>query len=95
MPETSSVKTILHGPANRLPQCSKQEEAGSDAVSSGSEAVGAEGGDHSSDAHPAEPLSETLPSEVLSEHETVVGVDEQSCPKPLRLFDAWSASMGN
>ena len=93
MPETRGVKTVLHAPANRVPLCSMPEEPGSDAESSASEALGAEGGDLSSGAHPAEAPSAALPADVLNEHETVVGVDEQSCPKPLRLFQAWSASM--
>ena len=71
MPETSGVRTVLHGPANRSPVCSKEEEPGSDAESSASEALGAEGGDRSSDAHPAEAPSATLPAEVLNKHETV------------------------
>ena len=34
-----------------------------------------------------------MPPEPLNEHETIIGVDEDSCPKPLRLFEAWHASM--
>ena len=34
-----------------------------------------------------------MPAEELNEHETIIGIDEQSCPKPLRLFQAWNASM--
>ena len=31
--------------------------------------------------------------EPLNENETVIGISEESCPKPLRLFEAWNASM--
>ena len=33
------------------------------------------------------------PAEPLNEHETIIGVDEDSVPKTLRLFEAWNASM--
>ena len=34
------------------------------------------------------------PAPELNEDETVIGMDEQSCPQPVRLFEAWSATMG-
>ena len=37
---------------------------------------------------------DTLPPEVLNENETIIGIGEESCPKPLRLFEAWNASTG-
>ena len=50
-------------------------------------------GNNSGDPNPAETPGDNLPAEELNEHETIIGVDEQSCPKPLRLFQAWTAIM--
>ena len=35
----------------------------------------------------------SLPQETLNENETIIGISEESCPKPLKLFEVWSASM--
>ena len=39
------------------------------------------------------PPRNSLPQEILNENETIIGISEESCPKPLKLFEAWSASM--
>ena len=28
----------------------------------------------------------------MNEHETIIGIDEQSCPNQFRLFEAWNAT---
>ena len=45
----------------------------------------------SGDINPASVPGANLVAEVLNEHETIIGVDEESCPKPLRLMEAWQA----
>ena len=108
MPEASSVKTTMHGPANRIPmfarqEASDQDDKGNDSdESTPADTPGNDSGDpqpadtpgnDSGDPHSAETLGENLAAEELNEHETIIGMDEQSCPKPLRLFQAWNASM--
>ncbi|MEO2236627.1 MAG: hypothetical protein ABGW95_00045, partial [Candidatus Poseidoniia archaeon] len=78
----------MHGPANRIPMFARQEpDSGADS-SSGEEGSG--GGEQP----PADTDAQLAPAPELNEDETAIGMDEQSCPKPLRLFEAWHATMG-
>ena len=79
MPEAANVKTVMQGPANRIPMSCRQEddETNSDADS-----------DEGADAD-----QNTLPPDPLNENETIIGINEESCPRPLRLFEAWTANM--
>ncbi len=105
MPEAAHVRTTMHGPANRIPMFSRQEGQNSDADTSADEQgegdmdANKDGVDSHHADMPDEPVdlpaesSNELPAESLIEHETVIGVDEESCPKPLRLFEAWNAGL--
>ena len=93
VPEAADIKTTLHGPGNRVPMCSRQapeSDADSDTEN--------EAGD-SSEPHAAAAAGDvteerqTLPPEELNEHETVIGIDQESPPLPLRLFGAFRAKM--
>ena len=33
------------------------------------------------------------PQETSNQNETIIGISEEGCPKPLQLFEAWSTSM--
>ena len=103
MPEATKVRTTMQGPANRIPMFCRQEREDSPPESSSDEQEDeggvvpqcadpdASGADlHRADAHDEDMLQKPEP---LNEHETIVGIDENSCPMPLKLFGAWSASM--
>ena len=103
VPEVAQIHTTMHGPANRVAMTHREEkerdEGGDSEASADSEASDASGDDahHAAlpggvDSHHAASHN-SLPQETLNENETIIGVSEDSCPKPLRLFEAWSASM--
>ena len=110
MPEAAEVRTVMQGHANRIPMFSRQEaeeEHGSAGdISSEEQADGADlhravgGGQQQGTASSKEEHADgdcehtLLPAEPLNENETVIGVDDESCPRPLRLFEAWNAHMG-
>ena len=87
MPEAANVQTTMHEPANRIPTHFRR-----DADIGGSDTDAGEDNVESPHAGPAE-QQDILPSEPLNANETVIGIGEDSCPKPLRLFEAWTASM--
>ena len=109
MPEAADVCTVMQGPANRIPMFSRQGaegdqdsagNIGSEEQAGGTDLHRAAGGEQqqgrasSKEEHADGDCEHTpLPVEPLSEHETVIGVDGESCPRPLRLFEAWDASM--
>lgn len=109
MPEAANVRTVMQGPANRIPMFSREEveedqDSGGD-TSAEEQADGADlhravdGGQKQGEASSLEEHTDAdcehalPPAEPLNEHETIIGVDEQSCPQPLRLFEAWNVSM--
>ena len=111
MPEAANVRTVMQGPANRIPMFSRQgaeedQDSGGD-TSAEEQADGADlhravdGGQKQGEASSLEEHTDAdcehalLPAEPLNEHETVIGVDEESCPQPLRLFEAWNVSMAH
>jgi hypothetical protein len=96
VPEAANVQTVLHGPANRVPMSHRQEMDDSDYDNDNDN----DGGDSGVDA-PHAPQAPTAAAanpdavlpEVLNENETIIGIGQDSCPKPLRLFEAWNANM--
>ena len=109
MPEAADVRTTMHGPANRIPLFSRQEEQeDQDGGGDSSDEEQGDGADlhraaatvaNASNDKVASALGESVgedsdpPAEPLNEHETIIGVDEDSVPKTLRLFEAWNASV--
>ena len=102
MPEAAHIYTTMHGPGNRFAMTHRQED-GNEQGETDSEAD-ADASDASGDDahHAAQPdgvdshhaaSHNSLPQETLNENETIIGISEESCPKPLRLFEAWSANM--
>jgi hypothetical protein len=92
MPEAANVQTTVHGPANRIPMSYRQEKEDSGSDASEDNKSEGSGVDAHHDAASDEDAV-ALPPEPLNENETIVGISEESCPKPLRLFEAWNASM--
>ena len=101
MPETMSTKTTMHGPANRIPMFSRQASDGGSDSSGGEEGSGGgeqppadtDAGSGGGEQPPADTDAQLAPAVELNEDETVIGMDEQSCPEPLRLFEAWTTTM--
>ena len=109
MPEAADVRTTMHGPANRIPLFSRQEEQeDQDGGGDSSDEEQGDGADlhraaatvaNASNDKVAFALGESVgedsdpPAEPLNEHETIIGVVEDSVPKALRLFEAWNASV--
>ena len=102
MPEATNIHTTMHGPGNRFAMTHNQEDGSDDGEpdADGDADAADEGGiapQHTTnpdgvDSHHAS-SHDGLPQETLNENETIIGISEESCPKPLRLFEAWSAIM--
>ena len=104
MPEAAYINTTMHGPANRFAMTHCQEhgnnqgepepEAESDADASDENGDDAHHAAHSDgvDSHHAA-SHYNRPQETLNENEIIIGISEENWPKPLRLLEAWSASM--
>ena len=100
MPETAEMNTTMHGPANRIPMFHRAEkdEHETDNIdgihledtNDPSSAMHAAAADMHADSGNEDEL---LRSEPLNENETVLGIGEDTCTKPLRLFEAWNANM--
>ena len=73
MPEINSVRTTMHGPANRIPMFNRDDKQVIDTDSESDEQENA-----GVDSHHAGPIGEhaDLPLEPLNEQETIIGVDE-------------------
>ena len=109
MPEAAGIHTTMQGPTNRIPLTHRHEQDDSDSDSSAdAKNDGSVDSHHAAnhpedgaslqsdgdDAHHAETVRDNLESpEQLNENEAIIGINEESCPKPLRLFAAWSAGM--
>ena len=92
MPEAANVQTTMHGPANPIPMtCRQEKEDSSSDASKDSESEGSGVDAHHAAANDEDAVA--LPPEPLNENETIVGIGEECCPRPLRLFQAWNASM--
>ncbi len=93
MPEAMHIKTTMHGPANRISMFSKQDpekesEDESDAEGSDSGETPTAAAADGSTEKPA-----ALTPEALNEHETIIGIDQENIPTPMKLFDAFQATM--
>ena len=90
MPEAKNIKTTLHGPGNRIPMCARPDpESDVDSQSeSGASDNTAPAADGATDKKPS------LPPEELNEEETVIGIDQESGPAPLKLYRACQETMG-
>ena len=106
MPEAAGIHTTMQGPTNRIPLTHRHEQ--DDSESDSSDDVKNDGGVDSQhaasqrdslrpdgdDAHHANSERDHLESpEQLNENEAIIGINEESCPKPLRLFAAWREGM--
>ena len=88
MPEASQIHTTMHGPANRIAMTYRENHDDEGDTT-----------DDGDDAHLAalpdcgcahqETEGNSLPLDALNENETIIGVNEEGCPKPLMLLDAW------
>ena len=106
MPEAAGIHTTMQGPTNRIPLTHRHEQ--DDSESDSSDDAKKDGGVDSQhtasqrdslrpdgdDAHHANSERDHLESpEQLNENETIIGVNDESCPRPLRLFEAWREGM--
>jgi len=103
MPEAARIHTTMQGPANRFAMTHRQEDGNDEKEKTDSDADADASEESGDDAHhAAQPngvdphhaaFHNSLPPETLNENETIIGISEESCPKPLKLFEAWTASM--
>ena len=101
MPEAAHIYTTMHGPGNRFAMTHRQDNVNDEKESdSESDADASDEGNTTHHAAHADGVDEhhaafhnNLPQDTLNENETIIGISEESCPKPLKLFQAWSASM--
>ena len=106
MPEAAGIHTTLQGPTNRIPLTHRHEHDDSESDSSDdAKNDGGEDSQHAAsqrdslrpngdDAHRANSERDHLESpEQLNENEAIIGINDESCPRPLRLFEAWKQGM--
>ena len=103
MPETNNVKTTMRGPASRMHMFSRQgpdADNGTDDESnnSGDGPTPAEtpGQNATTPGDPGSAGGVPPPAgapAVLNEHETIVGVDEESLPQTARMFEALKTNL--
>ena len=89
MPEAAHIHTTMHGPGHRFAMTHRQEDDNDEGEpdSEGDAAASDESGDNSHHAAHLDGVNShhaashnSLPQETLNEHETIIGISEESCP---------------
>ena len=96
MPETKRMQTTVHGPGNRIPMFHRSQDDDIDGGASSDDEVPDERScaeDATVHGPSAERDDECSVAEELNEHEVIIGINDECCPKPLKLFQSWQANM--